>query len=242
MNNIITTTNTVATDTTDLISKIQNREHAIHTKRIEMIKLWIDQGNDLLKLQTEQGCSQNALSEITEISRRAVQNYIHLSKDKRLSEYLQQGGYRGSQLEDFTQKQLVSLTKLDDDAFEVSIQEGKIINTYKKEKLDKDTNSLPESDSDEIIDVEVTGESPAEPKQEPLIPFLEYLLRNPYERGVSTDRPQVSVDVDDATKGLLIRLSSQLKLPKYEVVIKSLLFLERSLDDIPDIPLQKDKK
>ena len=128
-----------------LIKTIQKRESSINNIKTEMIKHWISQGEDLLQLKVQQQCSQNDLTNLTGLSKGTVYNYIHIAKDKRVLEWLQ-SDHRGGQLENFNQKQLLDLTKLDDIAFETSINAGIIVTTPKDPVIDAEIieNSISE--------------------------------------------------------------------------------------------------
>jgi len=109
-----------------LIESIKVREQNIDQLRIKMIEQYCIQGKELQKLQREKQCSKNALTELTGINKASVHNYISISNDSRISELLESGNH-GYQLETFNQKQLVKLSKLDDDNFEQSIKAGRLI-------------------------------------------------------------------------------------------------------------------
>ena len=111
----------------ELIDRIQNRELYISNIRVEMIKQWSLQGQELQQLQIEHQCTQNALTKLTGISKASVYNYISISKDPRILKLLDKGDHRGGQLECFNQKQLVKLTKLDDIEFEASVATGALV-------------------------------------------------------------------------------------------------------------------
>ena len=111
----------------ELIDRIQNRELYISNIRVEMIKQWSLQGQELQQLQIEHQCTQNALTKLTGISKASVYNYISISKDPRILKLLDKGDHRGGQLECFNQKQLVKLTKLDDGEFEASVATGALV-------------------------------------------------------------------------------------------------------------------
>ena len=118
-----------------LINTIQKREVSISKSKTEMIKQWISQGEDLLQLQEQLQCSQNDLTKITGVSKGAVHIYINVFKDKRILEWIQ-GDHHGGQLANFNQKKLLSLTKLDNIAFEASINAGEIVGTPKDQMID----------------------------------------------------------------------------------------------------------
>ncbi len=118
-----------------LISTIKKREFTINKIKTEMIREWIAQGVDLFSLQEQLQCSQNDLTKITGVSKGAVYNYIQLSKDSRIFDLLQ-SDHHGGQLKNFNQKKLLSLTKLDDIAFEASINAGEIIGSPKDQVID----------------------------------------------------------------------------------------------------------
>ena len=115
----------------ELIGSIQTREQYISNIRVEMIKQWYLQGQELQQLQLEQQCSQNALTGLTGISKASVYNYISISKDPRILE-LVYNDHRGGQLDPFNQKQLVKLTKLEDCEFEESVEAGILISANKE--------------------------------------------------------------------------------------------------------------
>lgn len=118
-----------------LIKAIQKRELSIGNIKMEIIKHWFAQGVDLSQLKVQQNCSQNDLTKLTGISRGSVHNYIHISKDRRILELLQ-GGHHGGRLENFNQKQLLTLTKLGDLAFETSINAGVIVVAPKDQAIE----------------------------------------------------------------------------------------------------------
>lgn len=124
-----------------LIDIIQLRELNIDATKMELLKLWIDQGSDLQKLQDIEGCSQNHLTALTGISKGSVFNYIQLSKDKRILQLVDAGHHGDHLIEDLNQKKLVKLTKLNDEAFETYLETG----TFPSLSM--------ESDESEVIDV-----------------------------------------------------------------------------------------
>lgn len=136
MEDIINTTimTTASAIGDELINSIQNRERNINSIKLEMMKQWQLQGQELLQLQMERDCSQNALTELTGISKASVYNYIHIAKDIRFSE-LFKSDHHGGQLEHFNQKQLVKLTKLNDEDFNKSIEFGAILLPEKVETI-----------------------------------------------------------------------------------------------------------
>ena len=111
--------------TDKLINNIKKREIYIKNIKVEMIKQWSQQGNELQQLQIECQCSQNYLTKLTGISKASVYNYMKISKDSRILELIE-SDHHGGQLECFNQKQLVRLTKLDDNAFEEAITTGSL--------------------------------------------------------------------------------------------------------------------
>ena len=115
---------TTSTQSSDLISGILHREGKIVKAKLEMIKLWISQGQDFERLQ-EMGYSQNRLSEMTKLSKGLINNYLKLSRDKRLVDLVNKTGHHGDHhLEDLNQKQVLKLTQLDDKAFYTAIETG----------------------------------------------------------------------------------------------------------------------
>ncbi len=107
-----------------LVDIIEMREQNIEATKIELLQLWIDQGTDLQKLKDLKGCSQNQLTELTGISKGSIFNYIQLSKDKRILQFLDTGHHGDHLIEDLNQKKLVKLTKLDDEAFDTYLETG----------------------------------------------------------------------------------------------------------------------
>ncbi len=107
-----------------LIDIIQIREENIDATKMELLKLWIDQGADLQKLKDVEGCSQNHLTELTGISKGSIFNYIQLSKDKRILQFLDTGHHGDHLIEDLNQKKLIKLTKLNDQSFNDYIKTG----------------------------------------------------------------------------------------------------------------------
>ena len=96
---------------------------------------------------------------------------------------------------------------------------------------------------EEIIDAEIT-ETPIPTHQEAvdLLLTVEEILQTPYERGVKTGRPQVSVDADDDTFKRLDDLKHNLNLPKQDVIAKALLLTEGVLKHLSHLKFSKDKK
>lgn len=130
-----------------LIDIIQMREQHIDATKMELLKMWIDQGSDLQKLQEEERCSQNHLSELTGISKGSVFNYIQLSKDKRILQLLETGHHGEHLVEDLNQKKLIKLTKLDDKAFDTFLETGSF------------PSLSTESNKETIIDIDVDDET-----------------------------------------------------------------------------------
>ena len=107
-----------------LIDFIEMREQNIDATKMELLQMWIDQGNDLRKLQSQEGCSQNHLTELTGISKGSIFNYIQLSKDERILKLLDTGHHGDHLVDDLNQKKLIKLTKLDDEAFDTYVETG----------------------------------------------------------------------------------------------------------------------
>ncbi len=131
----------------DLISSILNRERKITSTKLEMIRLWISQGEDFKRLQ-DMGYSRNRLSEMTGLSKGLVSNYLKLSRDKRLVNFVNTTGHHGDHLEDMNQKQVLKLTKLDDKAFYNAIETGAILFETKAKKnhsVTKQSRSAPKA-------------------------------------------------------------------------------------------------
>ncbi len=212
---------------TSLISTIQERELSINSIKTELIKQWIIQGEDLLKLQVQQQCSQNELTNLTGVSKGAVYNYIHISKDRRLSEWLQ-GDHHGGQLENFNQKQLLQLTKLDDSAFETALQEGAIAATP-KEKSTVESSLTETGGDDEAIDVDIS-EEPLNVEGNNFLSELVDIACAPYKMGHKTCRPQIAVNVDDESVKRLKRLKEALSANNGEIVAQALILMERMLE------------
>ncbi len=118
-----------------LISTIKKREFSINKIKTKMIREWISQGEDLLKLQEQMQCSQNYLTTLTDVSKGSVSIYVHISKDPRILDWIR-GDHHGGQLEKFNQKELLQLTKLNDSAFEISVNTGMIVTTPKDQVID----------------------------------------------------------------------------------------------------------
>ena len=129
-----------------LIDIIQMREENIDATKMELLKLWIDQGSDLQKLQKKEECSQNHLTELTGISKGSIFNYIQLSKDKRILQLLDTGHHGDHLIEDLNQKKLIKLTKLDDKAFDTYLNTGSFpsvpVNSEDSEVIDVLTDDI----------------------------------------------------------------------------------------------------
>ncbi len=211
-----------------LIKAIKKREQSIGNIKTELIKLWIVQGEDLLKLKTQQQCSQNELTKLTGVSKGAIYNYIRISKDKRISEW-SHGAHHGGQLENFNQKQLLQLTKLDDSAFETALQAGKIVATPK----DKHTveNSIAEADSDdEVIDIDVSEESLVIEEENDLLSELVDIINTPYDIGEKSGRPSISADLDDASVDRIHKLAKTTGIAQKRIVGQALVLVEMLLE------------
>ena len=144
---------TVDVESKTLLEEIEARENSIEHTQFMLIKLWISQGDDLMKLQEQESCSQNGLTALTGIKRSTIQVYIKLAKDIRMLAKLN-SGHHGSQLEQFTQKQLLKLTKLSDDAFEASLDAGCIVEDRtdtKESYMLKNDNIIKSSNKIELI-------------------------------------------------------------------------------------------
>ena len=107
-----------------LIDFIQMREQHIDATKMELLQMWIDQGVDLQKLQRQESCSQNYLTDLTGISKGSIFNYIQLSKDKRILQLLDTGHHGDHLVDDLNQKKLIKLTKLNDEAFDTYLETG----------------------------------------------------------------------------------------------------------------------
>ena len=107
-----------------LIDTIQLRESNIDATKMELLQMWIDQGVDLQKLQGQESCSQNYLTELTGISKGSIFNYIQLSKDDRILKLLDTGHHGDHLVDDLNQKKLIKLTKLNDEAFDTYLETG----------------------------------------------------------------------------------------------------------------------
>jgi hypothetical protein len=115
------------------------------------LELWIEQGKELLELQAEQealgngrknGFGVRKLAELTGLNRGSVDYYLKLASDPRLTKV-------STAVDTFNQKQLVELTKLDDEHFEKSVEVGKIVKPKKKEVIQET-----EVTEAEIVEVE----------------------------------------------------------------------------------------
>lgn len=139
---------TISIQGSDLISGILKREEQIVRGKLELMELWIRQGQDFERLQ-EAGYSQNRLTEMTKLSKGLINNYLKLSRDKRLVNIINNAGHHGDHhLEDLNQKQVLKLTQLDDKSFYTAIENGAMpieIKTEQKHSVAKQSRSAPKA-------------------------------------------------------------------------------------------------
>ena len=116
----------------NLIEQIQKRDLKVQISQRELVKLWILQGVDMLKLHKDHNYTQESISEVTGLSQALVSIYITLANDKRLYSIIT--GNKEYQIERFNQKELKKLTTLNDIDFTETIQTGKFPKTSKEDK------------------------------------------------------------------------------------------------------------
>lgn len=115
-----------------LIEQIQQRDLKVQISQRELVKLWILQGVDMLRLHKDYNYTQESISEVTGLSQALVSIYITLANDKRLYSIIT--GNKEYQIERFNQKELKKLTTLNDIDFTETIQTGKFPKTPKEDK------------------------------------------------------------------------------------------------------------
>ena len=74
--------------TDSLVDSIKKRSIRIKTKKLELLRLWFEQGEDLIKLQQKLKCTQDSLTGIVGISKGGVYNYMKIARDARLKKLL----------------------------------------------------------------------------------------------------------------------------------------------------------
>ena len=122
------------------VKDIKKREKKIIATGQSLVSLWIAQGKEILEFIAITEVSQRLAGELLGVKRTALNTYCTIASDPRmLNEDFQE------QLENFSQKELIKLTKIDDEeAFDKALETGE----------------LPKSD---VIDVEVDEGGNAEP-------------------------------------------------------------------------------
>jgi len=122
------------------VKDIKKREKKIIATGQSLVSLWIAQGKEILEFIAITDVSQRLAGELLGVKRTALNTYCTIASDPRmLNEDFQE------QLENFSQKDLIKLTKIDDEEiFDEALETGVI----------------PKSD---VIDVEVDEDGEAEP-------------------------------------------------------------------------------
>ncbi len=96
---------------------------------------------------------------------------------------------------------------------------AKDIEAHLQEKEDKDT-----------FDAEIIEDNNIEVEDTNTVTFLRAMIDIPYEMGLITGRPQVSVGVDDDSVTRLKELTKHLNTSKASTVAKSLLLMEKLIE------------
>lgn len=122
------------------VKDIKKREKKIIATGQSLVSLWIAQGKEILEFIAITEVSQRLAGELLGVKRTALNTYCTIASDPRmLNEDFQE------QLENFSQKELIKLTKIDDEeAFDKALETGE----------------LPKHD---VIDVEIDEDGEAEP-------------------------------------------------------------------------------
>lgn len=124
----------------EAVRDIKKREKKITTLGKSLVTLWIEQGKEILEFIAITEVSQRIASELLGVKRTSLNTYCTIASDPRmLNEDFQEA------LENFSQKDLIKLTKIDDEElFDQALEAGEI----------------PKS---EVIDVEVDEDGDATP-------------------------------------------------------------------------------
>ena len=118
----------------DLISQIQKRDIKVQLSQRELVKLWISQGVDMLKLNEEYHYTQEQISDITGVSQAQISLYITFASDRRLVFSIIATDKNTKHLERFNQKELKKLTTLNDIDFNTTIESGVFPKSAKEDK------------------------------------------------------------------------------------------------------------
>ncbi len=104
------------------VKDIKKREKKITTLGQSLVSLWIEQGKEINEFIAITEVSQRTASELLGVKRTALNTYCTIASDPRmLNEDFQE------QLENFSQKDLIKLTKIDDEAiFDEALETGEI--------------------------------------------------------------------------------------------------------------------
>ncbi len=70
-------------DQETLIQQIQNRDIKVQLSQRELVRLWMMQGLDMLKLHNEYNHTQATISVLTGVSQAQISLYISLASDAR---------------------------------------------------------------------------------------------------------------------------------------------------------------
>ncbi|MEA2016982.1 MAG: NUMOD1 domain-containing DNA-binding protein [Campylobacterota bacterium] len=174
--------------TDKLYQNIQDRTIKINTTKVDLIRLWFEQGCDLIEVQNEYSCTEEELNKIFSISKGSIYNYIKLAKDIRIKEILynphQVGKESDKRLDRFNQKQLLRLTSLDDIEFTTAIEKGK----------------LPPIPSEKVEDMKLSLEEQIEHKQQQIKKLNNEIIE--LKKNMEDD---IIIDVDIADNHELIK-------------------------------------
>lgn len=104
------------------LKDIKARERKIDKAQRSLVALWIAQGKELNEFIAITGVSQRLAAELTGVKRTMVNTYCTIAADPRmLNEDFQDA------LEQFSQKELIALSKLDDEeAFDKALEDGEL--------------------------------------------------------------------------------------------------------------------
>ena len=113
----------------ECLKDIKARERKIDKAQRSLVGLWIAQGKELLEFMAITEVSQRLAAELTGVKRTMVNTYCTIASDPRmLNEDFQ------DQLEQFSQKELIKLSKLDDEeAFDKALETGEMPHAEKVE-------------------------------------------------------------------------------------------------------------
>jgi len=137
-----------------LIKDVKGREKRIIKVGKSLVSLWLEQGKEINEFIAITEVSMRVASELLGVKRTALNTYCTIAKDPRMlnPEFT-------DQLENFTQKELIQLTKIDDEeAFDKALEDGAL---PAKEvvidvEVDEDGNAEPEDDrtwAKELIEI-----------------------------------------------------------------------------------------